>query len=71
MTLVRGARMITSANQSGLTYVGGAFDLEVFDPAAFDCGVETFAVRLPGGNVRSLAEIFANVHAMWQSILTR
>lgn len=67
--LTRGARIITSASQSGLTFVGGAFDPEVFDPAAFDCGVETFIVRLPNGTDRNLAEVFANVRDMWQNIL--
>lgn len=67
--LTRVARAIISAGQSGLTYMGGAFDPEAFDPKAFDCGVETFVAKLPNGEVRNLAEVFANVRAMWVGIL--
>lgn len=68
--LTRGARIVTSASQSGLTFVGGAFDPDAFDPEAFDCGVETFLVRLPDGAKRNLAEVFSNVHSMWQHLLS-
>lgn len=69
--LTRGHRIVSSARQSGKAHIGGAFDEGAFDDGAFDCGIETFVVRLPGGESRDLAEVFANVHAMWDRILGR
>jgi hypothetical protein len=66
VTLSRRGRRVTSADQTAVR--GGAFDVAAFDRDAFDTKPTIF-IELDDGTHRSLADVLANVIAMWEQIV--
>jgi hypothetical protein len=71
VVLRRKNRKVTSAAQTGFKRMGGSFDADAFDSAAFDTGKLELMVQLDDGTERLVSEILGNVVGMWEAVLKR